>query len=67
MEKRWVSYWMVLERGVVEVGVVEEDVVVYIVVGRLLCLLWKEVVDVVEFELDEKRQELKKRQKVAQE
>jgi len=57
MEKRWVSYWMRLERGVVEVGVVEEDVVVYIVVGRLLCLLWKEVVDVVEFELDEKRQE----------
>ena len=31
MEKRWVSYWMRLERGVVEVGVVEEDVVVYIV------------------------------------
>ena len=36
----------------VEVGVVEEDVAVYIVGGRLLCLLWKEVVDVVEFELD---------------
>ena len=31
MEKRRVSYWMDLERGVVEIGVVEEDVAVYIV------------------------------------
>lgn len=33
MEKRWVSYWMNLERGGMDVGVVEEAVAVYIIAG----------------------------------